>query len=70
MEFYVFKTSVQSPRDAHALVAGLRELEMAGRCNFDLDDCDRILRIESSRNISPAVIHFLDAKGFRCEELF
>jgi len=38
-------------------------------CNFDLDDCDKILRIESENEISKKIIALLSNKGLICEEL-
>ncbi len=42
----IFKTNVESPEDAALIVAQLLLQTPQFRINFDLDDCDRILRVE------------------------
>jgi len=37
--------------------------------NFDLDDCDKILRVDSPAAIAAAVVQVLLDAGFDCEEL-
>jgi hypothetical protein len=42
----VFKTNVTSVRQARELVVMIESCFEVERVNFDLEDCDRILRIE------------------------
>jgi hypothetical protein len=44
----VFKTNVQKPKQAEVVTAVLTEQFPGFKINFDLDDCDKILRVESS----------------------
>jgi hypothetical protein len=44
----VFKTNVTSVQQAQTLVRIIREHFDGYKVNFDLDDCDRILRIEAA----------------------
>ena len=37
--------------------------------NFDLEDCDKILRIDSEENIISAIKDLLHIHKFYCEEL-
>lgn len=65
----VFKTSVASLLDLCRIQPLLDALIQADeRWNFDLDDCDRILRIEGDTP-AIAVIQTLARAGFHCEEL-
>jgi len=66
----VFKTNVTSNHQARVLV-NLIQCQFDGyKVNFDLDDCDRILRIESSREINPQpVIELLTDMGVTAEVL-
>jgi len=66
---YVFKTSVKSKKDVKSLTAHLNEYLTDGTWNFDLDDCDKILRIDSSLNIADKATQILRNNGFDCEEL-
>ncbi|SDC41501.1 hypothetical protein [Niabella drilacis] len=66
---YVFKTSVQRRKDVLRLQPVLNDLLPSLNWNFDLDDCDKILRVESAMEIAPSVIRLLREAGFDCEEL-
>lgn len=43
----VFKTNVSSTGKARRLIAEIERAFSSYQANFDLDDCDRILRVES-----------------------
>ena len=65
----VFKTNIESTSDAHNIVEMLIQLFPGSRINFDLHDCDKILRVEGN-NFSPdEVMYLLSNKGFNCEVL-
>lgn len=42
---------------------------LGGNINFDLDDCDKILRVESDEVIPEKISEVLTCKGFICEVL-
>ena len=42
----VFKTNVLSKRAAKIILNEIGMHQPAYKCNFDLDDCDKVLRIE------------------------
>jgi hypothetical protein len=66
---YVFKTSVGTASDIEVLKPHLEDLPQT-KWSFDLEDCDRILRIDSRPGISAdTVIRILQHKGFACEVL-
>ncbi len=65
---YVFKTSVFTEKDIELLKPNLDELAHT-RWNFDLEDCDKILRIDAPTGISEVIIQILHDKGFDCKEL-
>jgi hypothetical protein len=66
---YVFKTSVKSKRQAKQLKRHIDKILPNATWNFDLDDCDKILRIDSEENIILPVINLLKNHDFDCEEL-
>jgi len=37
--------------------------------NFDLEDCDKILRVETEKVTPETVITLLKSQGFECSEL-
>ncbi len=66
MEVFVFKTNIRHKYQVKKVKSKLDEL---GKWNFDLEDCDNILRIESNQDIAFRVIKTLQAKDFECVEL-
>ncbi|WP_264534921.1 hypothetical protein [Flavobacterium sp. N1736] len=63
---YVFKTTVDSKSKFESASALLHELLPNATWNFDLEDCDNILRIDSEYEISESM---LDNTIFDCIEL-
>lgn len=67
---YIFKTSVKNKIQIKGLKHELNSIALIARWNFDLEDCDKILRIDSTENISTTIIGLLKSHNFDCEELF
>jgi hypothetical protein len=65
----VFKTTVNKQSDIYSLFTPLNEITGDGKWNFDLEDCDKILRVECEKNLSDDIIRILNNKGFICTEL-
>lgn len=63
---YVFKTSVDSPSKLESASTLLHEILPNVLWNFDLEDCDNILRIDSEFEITPLI---LNNGIFDCVEL-
>jgi hypothetical protein len=69
MPVEVFKTNVSDGQNAQELLIFLNSRLPITRINFDLDDRDRILRVESASDISGEIRKMMSEKGFFCEEL-
>jgi hypothetical protein len=69
MNVFVFKTSVETTEHITHLAPVLDSLAGRGTWNFDLTDCDRILRIISDTVKPETAIHLLSDFGFVCREL-
>lgn len=65
----VFKTNVNEEREANQIVAFLSIHFPGTRINFDLQDCDRILRLEGEKFMAWDVISLVNEKGFQCSVL-
>jgi len=65
----VFKTNVDKRWHAEMLCDLIQTEFPVSRINFDLEDCDKIFRVESSINMDSKIISFLHQHGFKCEEL-
>jgi hypothetical protein len=69
MDILIFVTSVEKPEQVSEVKPLLTAVPAISQWNFDLEDCDNILRIEAC-NISPRYIeNLLQSAGFNCEEL-
>ncbi len=65
----VFKTNVQRRKQAIWLAEILLEQFPKTKINFDLDDCDKILRVEGRRFAPGKVIALLHENGYHCQVL-
>lgn len=66
---YVFKTSVKTKKDIKELASKLEHFIPNSRWNFDLEDCDKILRIDSQFEVRETTTKLLQDNGYKCEEL-
>lgn len=66
----VFKTSVKRKEDVKKLAPLLNDLVTNNnKWNFDLEDCDKILRVESDIMRSHVIESALQKAGYHCLEL-
>ncbi len=65
----VFKTNVQNGRQATEMLKKLYELFPKCRINFDLTDCDKILRVEGKIASPQKVIEVVTTGGYECQVL-
>lgn len=66
---YVFKTTVKTKKAVMSLKSRLDTLLADAKWNFDLTDCDHILRIDSHTILTTKVIELLKQQNFDCIEL-
>ncbi len=67
---WVFKTSVRTRTEARNISEILRSIVLSGGSwSFDLDDCDKVLRIESEKLEITSLQLALAQEGVVCEEL-
>lgn len=62
----IFKTNVDTVRQAEIILALLHLHFPSAEINFDLDDRDKILRIKGENFCSSCIIRILVVKGFGC----
>ncbi len=62
----VFKTNVSDKVHAESLLHALRHAMLLKRASFDLDDCDKVLRVEGEAVCADHVIEMLSCFGFQC----
>lgn len=65
----VFKTNVQEVGQSKMILEKLLEHFPNSTINFDLEDCDKILRVHASSICNDSIIKLLNSYGFHCEVL-
>jgi hypothetical protein len=65
----IFKTNVENKADANFILQQLKTLFTNYLCNFDLEDYDKILRIEANNINISKIEEALNTMGFNCENL-
>lgn len=67
----VFKTNVNDQGHAHMLIDQIHRNFIEYKANFDLQDCDNILRVECKSGLVQVscVVDFLKDFGFKAEVL-
>jgi hypothetical protein len=65
----VFKTNVQDIAESKRIVGELLVHLPGNRINFDLSDCDRILRVEGEDIPIETIIQLVSSVGYYCEVL-
>ncbi|GAC1303400.1 MAG: hypothetical protein NVSMB24_09340 [Mucilaginibacter sp.] len=69
MEVLVFITNIDTPNQVSAVKPLLTGMPEINDWNFDLDDCDNILRIEAGNISARDVEALLQTAGYECREL-
>ena len=65
----VFKTNIRKKTQSKMLLSILSEAYPSCKINFDLSDCDKVLRVEGDNIEASGIIIFVKENGFRCEIL-
>ncbi len=65
----VFKTNVRSIRKAKHIIQKLAKEFPAHKINFDLDDCDKILRVQGKNILQKRIINVVTDLNHQCEIL-
>ena len=66
---YVLKTSVKYKKQVKIIAKEFDKITEIKRWNFDLEDCDKILRIETTKKTLKIVCEILNSLNYICEEL-
>lgn len=65
----VFKTNVQKKAESKMILSTLNNTFPSLKINFDLEDPDKILRVEGHEIKHKEIIQLTNSKGFLCEIL-
>ena len=64
-----FKTNVQKKAQSKMLLCSLSEAFPSFKINFDLSDCDKVLRVEGDNMEALRIMILVKECGFKCEIL-
>jgi hypothetical protein len=64
-----FKTNVQKKAQSKMLLSILSEAFPSCKINFDLSDCDKVLRVEGDNMETLRIMILIKEYGFTCEIL-
>ncbi len=65
----VFKTNVVKKSQAKTVLKILKERFNDFQINFDLTDCDKVLRVQGTSISLEEIIELVNANGYQCEAL-
>lgn len=65
----VFKTNVYEVEESNIIFQKLQKHFPGNKINFDLEDCDKILRVEGNTVFSEKIIEIVKEEGHFCEIL-
>jgi hypothetical protein len=68
-EVLIFRTSVNTPEAIRKVAPLLNGHPLISKWSFDLEDCDKVLRVEAYVKIPGEIIATLRSEGFDCEEM-
>jgi hypothetical protein len=66
---FVFKTSVKTKSQIKKLKPHIDQRLPTAKWNFDLEDIDKVLRIDSEENIRLIITDILKIHNYTCDEL-
>jgi hypothetical protein len=70
LKIQIFKTNVQTKSELHVLEPLFNSNSHILKWTIDLEDIDKVLKVESHDNLSETdIINLLKSGGFYCEEL-
>ncbi len=69
MDLFIFCTNIRRRSDFNHLCLELKRMPGVSDCTIDLDDCDKVLRVECSNISMEKIIRIVRRSGFQCEEM-
>lgn len=66
---YVLKTTVKYKKQVKIIAKEFDKITEIKKWNFDLEDCDKVLRVETNEKTLKIVCGILNSLNYICEEL-
>ena len=68
-DLFIFRTNIDKQSDFSRVKNSLEKEPGILTCTIDLDDCDKVLRVECENVNMGKVVEEVSRQGFFCEEL-
>ncbi|MFC6101854.1 hypothetical protein [Olivibacter domesticus] len=68
-QILIFRTSVDAQKHVQQVAALFKSIKLIKHWSFDLDDCDRILRVVSLNILPETIENMLRTEGIYCEHM-
>lgn len=65
----IFKTNISTQKEKNQVIRALSGEFSATLCTLDLEDCDRVLRVDGPQMEEHQVVSFVRELGFQCAVL-
>ncbi len=69
MELFIFRTNISRKADYLKVKSSLLGRQGVRGCTIDLEDCDKVLRVECENIPVASIVQEVARQGFLCEEL-
>lgn len=69
MNVIILKTNIRYKKQVKSVAPLLDQQDSIYRWNIDLNDVDKVLRIESTGMQQTQIVQLINEAGFHCEEL-
>lgn len=70
MKLFILKTDIRTKRQLNTIKTVLQQSNEITRWSIDLEDIDRVLKVETEMDSQEAeMVELLRSKGINCEEL-
>jgi len=68
-ELFIFRTNIKEMLEFVRLKRDLEEIRGIHGCTIDLEDCDKVLRVECENVSIEEIVEKVSGHGFLCQEL-
>ena len=68
-DLFILRTNINRQPDFSRLKDDLHKIDGVRSCTIDLEDCDRVLRVECENLAIMRIVEEVTNHGFFCEEL-
>jgi len=69
VDIEIFRTTVESSQEADLIRHELEELFPGSKVNFDLEDCDKIMRVRDGSRYQESIVKYMKNRNLECTNL-